>query len=87
MSGYIGSECLKVKMFEILDEDRRVDMIQSENSVLPYHCFLYLQKKKRKQKTIYHAMNIVPIMFYKKQKCKGYNIKQTSTQSERFCPL
>ena len=60
MSGYItkdiivqgGSECLKVKMFEILDEDRRADMIQSENRVLPHQCFLYLQKKKKTKDNI-----------------------------------
>ena len=58
MSGYItkyilvqgGSECLKVKMFENVDEDKREDMIQSKNRVLPHQCFLYLQRKKENQR-------------------------------------
>ena len=93
MSGYItkdiivqgGSECLKVKMFEILDEDRRADMIQSENRVLPHQCFLYLQKKK-KPKTIYHAMNIISIMFYFKKNEKDKTYGKQAHKVKEFVP-
>ena len=42
-----GSECLKIKMFEISDEDRIANMIHFKNRVLLHQCSSYLLKKKK----------------------------------------